>query len=72
MWRIGRILATYIRTDRVMEGQKSQKQTRLIPITVVIASLIRKIIHGSLYLRGHTIQGVAGKVMIGSSIYGLL
>ena len=33
--------------------------------------MIGKIIHGSLYLRGHTIQEVGGKMMIGSSIYGV-
>ena len=33
--------------------------------------MIGKIIHGSLYLRGRTIQEVGGKTMMGRSIHGV-
>ena len=37
----------------------------------MIKVVIRKIIHGSLYLGGPTIQEVDGKMMMGFSIYGV-
>ena len=38
---------------------------------IIIRVVIDKIIHGSQYLRGHTIQEVRGEVAIGPSIYGV-
>ena len=39
--------------------------------TIIIRVVIDKIIHGSQYLRGHTIHEVRGEVAIGPSIYGV-
>ena len=41
------------------------------PKSAVITVVIGKIIHGSLYLRGRTIQEVGGKTMMGRSIHGV-